>query len=496
MLVNTLLAANHRIPQTPAVSDGARTLTYKQLTLLASVLKDVVSRETQCERVGIMLPASTVFPPALMGVLWASRIAVPLNFLLKADELSRIVSDAELDLILTVRHFQNLADNLPARALYLEDLLLKRRMFFAMFRSLPEVARADRDATAVILYTSGTTSDPKGVELSYDNLHSNCIDTICSLNIDARQRFLNILPPFHVFGLTANVLIPIALGAFVHAIPRFSPVAAVRAIAEHRISLILAVPSMYAAILRTKSATRDSFRSVHLAVSGGEPLSDRVRVGFEERFGVTLREGYGLTETSPIISACSTTSYRQGTVGKPIRGVEVRIVGPDERIMSQGEEGEILVRGPGVMKGYYRKPEETREVLDRAGWLHTGDVGRLDNDSFLQITGRAKEMLIIGGENVSPREIEAALEAHESVAQAAVIGMHDDLRGEVPFAFVIPKSGARINEQELRNFANRSLAGFKVPKRIQIREDLPTGPTGKILKRRLRELAGLDTQDA
>jgi long-chain acyl-CoA synthetase len=488
LFVDALLEANRQTPKNSAVADGVRELTYRRLTLLACVFRDVASRETSCERVGIMLPASTAFPAVLMGVFWASRIAVPLNFLLNADELRCIVNDAELDLILTVRHFKDLADKLGVRAVFLEDLPLKRRMLFKMFMPLPRAPSVDPQATAVILYTSGTTSEPKGVELSHDNLHSNCVDTIDSLGIDPRQTFLNILPPFHVFGLTANVLVPIVLGAGVFAIPRFSPVAAVKACAERDVSMILAIPSMYAAMMRTKSARPDSFRSIYLAVSGGEPLPDSVRVRFQERFGVTLKEGYGLTETSPVVAASTPTSHRVGSVGRPIRNVDIRIVGADGQAVPGGEGGEILIRGPGVMKGYFRKPEETRRVLDSDGWFRTGDVGHLDDEGFLWITGRCKEMLIIGGENVFPREIEAVLEAHEGVLQAAVIGMPDDLRGEAPVAFVIPAQGAHVDEQELRGYAKRVLAGFKVPKRIEIREDLPTGPTGKILKRRLREL--------
>ncbi len=488
MFVDALLEANRRIPKKLAVADAVRELTYRRFTQFASVFKDLVARETSCERVGIMLPASTVFPAVLMGVFWSSRIAVPLNFLLSVDELTRVVEDADLDLILTVRHFEGLAAKLGVRALFLEDLRLKRRVLVKMFMPLPRPPRVDPQATAVILYTSGTTSEPKGVELSHNNLYSNCVDTIHSLNIDDGHTFLNILPPFHVFGLTANVLVPIVLGAGVFAIPRFSPVAAAKACAERGISIILAIPSMYAAILRTKSTKPDSFRSVFLAVSGGEPLPDSVRRGFEERFGVTLKEGYGLTETSPVVAANAPTCYRMGTVGKPVRNVRIRIAGTNGNPLPDGEDGEIAIHGPGIMKGYFRKPEETRRVVDADGWLRTGDIGHLDDEGFLTITGRCKEMLIIGGENVFPREIEAVLEAHESVLQAAVIGVPDELRGEVPVAFVIPAQDSHVDEQELRSHAKRSLAGFKVPKRIEIRDDLPTGPTGKILKRRLREL--------
>ncbi len=488
MLVDLLLDAAARCPKKIAVDDGLQPLAYKRLALLSAVLRDVVNRETKCQHVGIMLPASAMFPASLFGVLWAGKVAVPLNFLLAPDELSRVVADADIDIVLTVKHFQTLADQLPMRPLYLEDLALKRKALTAMLRRTPPAPTVRPDATAVILYTSGTTAEPKGVELTHNNLHSNASDAIHSLGIDPDQKLLNILPPFHVFGLTGNVLVPTMLAATTYAIPRFNPLALLKTVAQKRISLIMAIPSMYAALLKTKSAKPEAFSSVFLAVSGGEPLPESVRIGFEQRFGVTLRQGYGLTETSPVVTACSVEAHIVGTVGQPIRNAKVRIVDPQGADLPQGSDGEILVAGPGVMKGYYKKPDETRSVIDDDGWFHTGDIGRLDEKGYLAITGRAKEMLIIGGENVFPREIEAALETYEGVLQVAVIGIPDDLRGELPAAFVMPQEAARLTEQALRNHAKQLLAGFKVPKRVIIRSDLPTGPTGKILKRRLHDL--------
>lgn len=488
MLVDALLAANRHRPDTVAVEDGHTSLTYRRLTLLASILRKIVSRKTECKRIAVMLPASSLFPAALFGVLWSSRITVPLNFLLNAKELARVVRDAELDLILTIRHFADLSARLPAETLLLDELPLKRKLAFASLKRLPPPPDVDPHATAVILYTSGTTAEPRGVELTHHNLHSNCVDAIQSLEMELQPTFLNILPPFHVFGLTANVLIPVVLASRVCAIPRFSPLAVVRTIAATKVSVMLAIPSMYAALLRLKSAKPDDFRSIRLAISGGEPLPASIARSFEERFGVRLCQGYGLTEASPVVSTCSANVYREGSVGRPIRNVEIRIVDGDGQDRPVGEEGEILVRGPGMMKGYYKRLEETNRVIDADGWFHTGDMGRLDRDGFLTITGRAKETLIIGGENVSPREIEAALESHEAVLQVAVIGATDPSRGEVPIAFVIPQRGTNVTEPELRAFAKRSLAGFKVPRQIHIRDDLPQGPTGKILKRRLREL--------
>lgn len=487
MLIDAFRKTVDRSPRTLAVCDSVRSLTYRQLARVASVLRDVIARQTSCQRVGIMLPASSVFPAVLFGTLWSSKIAVPLNFLLQADELKPIIEDAQLDLILTIRHFADLAARLPARVVFLDELPLKRRVLLSALRRLPPTPRVDPDDTAVILYTSGTTGSPKGVELSHHNLHSNCVATIELLQIESNNRFLNVLPPFHVFGLTANVLVPVVLGASVYAIPRFSPVATIKTVRDKQITIILAIPSMYAAILRTKSAPRDTFESVYLAVSGGEPLPHSVHQQFQDRFGVALREGYGLTETSPVIAVGSADRYKIATVGMPLPNTEIRIVAEDGTVLPATLDGEILVRGPGVMKGYFRRPQETRLVIDADGWFATGDIGNVDEEGYLSITGRAKDMLIIGGENVFPREIEAALESHADVLQAAVIGIPDELRGEAPVAFVIPRPGADITEQLLRNHVKKLLAGFKTPKRIEICEDLPTGPTGKILKRALRD---------
>ncbi len=485
MLIDSLINSVKRTPSAPAVTDGTRSLNYRQLADLASVFRGIIERASGCERIGIMLPASTAFPAVLMGVLWAKRTAVPLNFLLSEDELKAIITDAELDLVITVRHFSECMSCQPCRTIFLEDLPLKRKMVFERFRARRKAPNVNPMDTAVILYTSGTTAQPKGVELTYRNLHSNCTDTIAALDIDSSHRFLNILPPFHVFGLTGTVLVPIVLGASSFAIPRFNPLAVVRAIRDYRISLMMAVPSMYAAMLRTKSTTADDFQSVILAVSGGEPLPDSVRKEFEERFRVVLRQGYGLTETSPVVAAGSVAHHKTGTVGKPIRHVEVRTVDENGESLHAGGEGEILVRGPGLMKGYYKKTAETEDAIDSEGWFHTGDIGCVDSDGYLAITGRAKEMLIIGGENVFPREIEAALEAHDDVLQAAVIGVPDTLRGEVPIAYVLCRPDSNPDGQDLRNFVKGSIAGFKIPKEIIVKSDLPVGPTGKLLKRQL-----------
>jgi len=262
----------------------------------------------------------------------------------------------------------------------------------------------------------------------------------------------------------------------------------VRTLREHTIEVMLAIPSMYAALLRAKSAKPEHFESMEFAISGGEPLSDRVRNALKEQFGVRLREGYGLTETSPVLAVDGGDETSPGTVGRPIDHVELSLRDAEGKAVRPGEDGEIFARGPGVMKGYRNMPKETAAVLDREGWFRTGDIGRIDERGRLSITGRAKEMLIIGGENVFPREIESVIEELPGILQVAVIGAPDDMRGEVAVAFVLPDEGANVTESAIRAHCKSKLASLKVPRAVHVREDLPLGPTGKIQKRKLRDL--------
>ena len=485
MLVDALVASTNRSSSSPAVADPRMRLSYGRLATLAMVLRGVIVDQTRRDRVGIMLPASAGFAATVFGALWCRKTAVPLNFLLSVAELRKIVLDAELDLILSIHHFDELLAQLPVRSLALEDIGLKRKILFSLLRRRPATPDVRPDELAVLLYTSGTDGDPKGVELTYANLRSNCDDCIATARMTPEHRFLNMLPPFHVFGLTANVLVPVVLGASVYCLPRFQPVAVVEAVAREKPSILMAIPSMYAALLRMKTVPADTYSGLYLAISGGEPLPESVAAGFRERFGVELLQGYGLSETSPVVSLSLPDGNRPGAVGRPIRNIQIRIADDLGRELPPGSDGEILVKGPGVMKGYHNRQYLTAQVM-ADGWFRTGDIGRLDAEGFLWITGRKKEMLIVGGENVFPREIENVLLEHPAVAEAAVIGEPDPLRGEVPVAFVVCREGATATEADLRGFAREHLAGHKVPRTIRIVPDLPRGPTGKVLKRSLR----------
>lgn len=494
MLVDCLLETAHRFADKPAIKDPAREMTFSQLLTFAQTVSRLVTRETSCPRVGIMLPTTGAALGTIAGTLWAGRTFVPLNFLLQPAELQRIVADAQIDLVLSTIHFREHLSQVPVRTLYLEKLGLKRRYLWSRLRHAPPAPAVAQDDLAAIVYTSGTSGEPKGVCLSHGNLAFNARAIVDHIQITADDRFLGVLPNFHVFGLTVLNVIPLIFGASVSCIPRFSPQDMHRTIVEDHTTLVIAIPSMFAALARLKTLSPAEFCHVKVAASGGEPLPRKVYQEVQERTGMRIIEGYGMTETAPIISADQPWAHKVGTVGRPLAGVEVQVRkircenGSQSTQSPADPEGELYVRGPLVMKGYYRKPEETAAVIGADGWLRTGDIVRIDSDGYMQITGRAKELIIVGGENVHPREIEEVLDSHPAVEQSAVIGREDGLRGETVVGFVTLHEGASATGVDLREYCRRHLAGFKVPREIHVRSDLPRGPTGKVLKRELPRL--------
>jgi long-chain acyl-CoA synthetase len=309
------------------------------------------------------------------------------------------------------------------------------------------------------------------------------------IDVGPRDLALGVLPQFHSFGLTVLSVLPLWCGMRVVWSARFVPGRIVKLIREHRPTVLVAIPSMYNALLSVKDAGPEDFRSLRLTVSGGEPLSDETAARFLERFGVRLNEGYGLTETAPVTNMCRPQEWRAHSVGPAVPGVRQRIVDPATGApVPTGQDGEVQIQGPNVMRGYYRLPEATAEAFTPDGFFRTGDMGRLDDDGHLYITGRIKEMLIIGGENVFPREIEEALNQHPSVQASAVIGKRDPMRGELPVAFVEVREGQTFDETALKQWCRQRLAGYKVPDEVRLVEALPRNPTGKIMRRDLKAL--------
>ncbi len=487
-----------RHPTQVATIDDRQQLTYGKLVGGAFFLAEAIENRTEQRHVGIMLPTSGAFPLALLACWLARRTAVPLNYLLAPDELRYVIRDSGIDTIITVGpmvEFIGGASVLPAEV----RLLSLEEADFSGFAPLRWPPRFEPDDLAALLYTSGTSGRPKGVMLTHGNFAANIEDCAAHAQLARGDTFLGVLPQFHSFGLTVLTLIPLAVGARVVYTARFLPRRIVDLVREYRPDMFVAIPSMYGALLSVKDATADDFRSIRRAVSGGEPLPDAVFEAFQERYGVQVLEGYGLTETAPVTHWSTPEHYRRHAVGRSLPRVATVVVDDRDQPVGPDVDGEILLAGPNIMAGYYHLPQETQAamlrmpeaLLSRGGYrttraFRTGDIGHVDADGYLYITGRKKEMLIVGGENVFPREIEEVLSMHPSVKAAAVIGKQDGMRGEVPVAFIELNEGAQLDEAGLRSWCRERLAGYKAPREIRVMDALPRSATGKLLRRKLR----------
>lgn len=482
MLFEPLFEHAKNEPEHLAVIDDNGRYTYAEVAAKAAALGMYLSFQTEKPRIGLLLPPGLGFVASFYATLLAGKTVVPINYLLGDKEIGHIVQDSDIDLVLTGPFFLPRLKDLPVKVIDLTQLPKDPPKIEPQFPS------PKPDDVAVLLYTSGSTGLPKGVLLTYGNLQSDVHAAIKHADLKSKHIFLGIIPLFHSFGILAMLIAPIQLGATVIYIARFSPVATLKALREHKASIVFGTPSMIAAIARLKDAKPEDFSSIYAIIAGGEPLPAALREGFQQRFGVPLYEGYGLTETSPVVAINVPQTSRPGSVGSAVPGAEIRITGDNGAALPPGEIGEIWLRGPMIMKGYHNLPKETAEALTPDGYFRTGDLGRLDPDGFLYITGRKKEMIIVAGEKAYPREIEDVLLRHPSVHEAAVVGKKDPGRGEAIVAFVTPKEGQTIQADQLRAFVrDQGLAQWKVPKEIFVVEDLPRSPTGKVLKRELAQ---------
>ena len=482
-IIRTLLARPGRV----VIIDDQRRWKAAELLVGALHLAAEIERRSEARTVAVMLPPGGAFPMAALASWMLGRTVVPLNFLLKPEELQYVVDDCDTDVLVSagpMLDFLGLAPRVKS-LIKLETL---------NFRAFPEVrwpASAQPQDLAVLLYTSGTSGRPKGVMLTHANISANIEQCRVYAGFGSKDVVLGVLPQFHSFGFTVLTMLPLTVGALATYTARFMPQKIIKLFREHRPTAFIAIPSMYNALLHVKDATADDFTSLRFIVSGGEPLPDAVASGFRERFGRRINEGYGLTETSPVTNWCLPEEDVPHSVGKPLPGVSERIVDLESgATLGPGADGEVRIKGPNIMAGYYKLPEQTRAVFDEDGWFRTGDIGRQREDGHLFITGRLKEMLIVGGENVFPREIEEVLDKHPSVLASAVVGVQDPVRGELPVAFVEVREGERFDEAALRTWCRERLAGYKVPRDIQLIDKLPRNPTGKIMRRELKGLVG------
>ena len=440
------------------------------------------------DRIGIMLPNVPYFAIAYYGVLRAGMTVVPLNVLLKGREVSFYLEDPEARLVFAWHDFLEAAQQ-GAESSGTEVVSVKPGEFEELLGEHdPEHDLVDRDEsdTAVILYTSGTTGKPKGAELTHANLHKNvevAAETLAGLTPD--DILLGALPLFHSFGQTCGLNCSTYIGSTMSLIPRFDPAKALEIIQRDKVTVFQGVPTMFGAMLNQEGRDEYDVSSLRLCMSGGSAMPGEVQRGFEEAFGCIVLEGYGLSETSPVASFNHPDRERKvGSIGTPIQGVEMKSVDEDGREVDQGEVGEIAIKGHNVMKGYWNREDATREVM-KDGWFLTGDMGKVDEDGYFFIVDRKKELIIRGGYNVYPREVEEVLYEHPSIQEAAVIAVPDDSMGEEVGAAIVLKKGEDVSEDDVKGYVKEQVANYKYPRKIWFVDELPKGPTGKILKREI-----------
>ncbi|OIK07575.1 long-chain-fatty-acid--CoA ligase [Streptomyces monashensis] len=487
-LADFLVDTARRLPDRPALRLGTTTTTYAELDRLSARAAALLRTEglRTGDRVALMLPNVPEFVILYYAVLRAGGIVVPMNPLLKERETAYHLRDSGA-VLLFEWHAAPGEGGAGAAAAGVRHLAVEPAAFAAELARLEpqyDVTPAAGDDIAVLLYTSGTTGRPKGAALTHAGLRHNTEVNVTEVQrLTSEDVIVGCLPLFHIFGQTCTMNVAVCSGAALTLVPRFEPGAVLDAIARDRATVFEGVPTMYAALLQHPADADVS--SLRMCVSGGASLPVEVLHGFERRFGCMVLEGFGMSETSPVVSFNHPDRPRKpGSVGTPIRDVEVRLLDASGEDVAPGEVGELAVRGPNVMKEYWNRPEDTAATVPD-GWLRTGDLARRDEDGYLFIVDRKKDLIIRGGYNVYPREIEEVLHEHPAVALAAVLGVPDERLGEEVAAAVVLRPGFRADTEELRQFVRDRVAAYKYPRRVWLADALPMGPSGKILKREI-----------
>ncbi|SCF21488.1 long-chain-fatty-acid--CoA ligase [Micromonospora mirobrigensis] len=493
-------------PDKPLCHLGELTFSYAQVDEISGRVAAALlgSGLRRGDKVAVQLPNVPQFLFTYFAILKAGLVMVPLNPLLRAGEIAYHLADSETRVLVTFELFADEAVrgaagvegvrtyvvNLPGSDRRPDGTRSYDELYAA--QDTGEIAPTEADDTAVLLYTSGTTGRPKGAELTHFNLYMNCTVGGELFGFRDDDIGLAVLPLFHVFGLSSVLNVAVRYGGTIVLVPRFEVEPVVAAIERHRCTIFSGVPTMYFALVQADLTGRD-LGSLRVGVSGGAAIPGEVIRAFEEKVpGVVILEGYGLSETASTTTFNISAEQRKVlSVGKPIWGVQTRVVDEADRPLPAGPDqvGEIVVRGHNVMKGYYRNPEATAEAL-RGGWFHTGDLGYADDDGYLFIVDRKKDMIIRGGFNVYPREVEEVLYAHPAVVEAAVIGRPDAKLGEEVVAVLSLTPDAQVTGEELVAWCRERLAAYKYPRQVRVVAELPKGPTGKLLKRELKKELG------
>lgn len=484
-LVAPVIAHAEARPDHEALRGPAGALTYAQLVAAAHAYGGLLRANgvSPGDRVLFIGPTVPEFVVAYLGIHAVGAIVVPVNPLCTPAELAYFIDDAGCSLVIA---WDSLAASARTAATDKGVLFLELSAGASSdAEPLTGVHDFADDDVAMLLYTSGTTGRPKGAELTHRNLASAASISGRLSESTTDDRLGTGLPLFHVFGQAAVMLSGLHAGATLSLLPQFTPTAMIDLIVKDRLTIVCGVPTMWNAMLHAPADTAaDAFEHLRLAVSGGASLPLEVANAFKRRFGCQISEGYGLTETAAIATfARPGTPAPTGTVGPAVYDVEVEIRGSDGTPVATGERGEVFIRGPVVMRGYWKRPEATAETLDADGWLSTGDIGELDDQGNLRIVDRAKELIIRGGYNVYPSEVENALYEHPDIVEVAVVGVPDNHYGEEIAAVIAVSSGSTLAAADVRAWANDRLASYKLPRAVQFVDALPKGPSGKILKR-------------
>jgi len=494
-LASAFAASVKKRPDKTALFWGDREYSYAELWDQTDWISHQLRLELNVkpgDRVGVWLKNCPEFVGSLFGILHSGAVAVPINNFLKPDEVNYILNDAGIDVLITdadlgshVRALHAARPNL--KLLKIEELNERPpRDGRAPSRSKPHITQAKPADLAVLIYTSGTTGRPKGAMLSHGNLLHNVESCRIVLQTVDLDRFAILLPLFHSYMLTVGLLLPLLVGGSIVLVKSLHPVRNVlQEILQRQATVMPAIPQFYRSMVNAPIPVPLPLR---MCVSGAAPLPVQVLQEFEAKFHIPLIEGYGLSEASPVVTKNPLDGTRKpGSIGLPIPNVEVSIQNESGQFLGPNQIGEVCVKGGNVMMGYWKQPEETAKAM-RQGWLLTGDIGYRDEQGYYFITDRKKDMLLVNGINVYPREIEEVLYQYPGVKEAAVIGRPDSRKGEQPVAFISPNQGQAVEESELRNFLRKRLADYKVPRKIVVLPALPRNATGKILKIALREL--------
>jgi long-chain acyl-CoA synthetase len=490
-LALSLATAAQARPQRPAVTHEGAALTVGELWERSGRAATMLAARgvRRGDRVAIQLPNVPAFADFYFGVLRLGAVVVPVNPLLRAAESAYTLADAGARVLIAWHEAEMPAPGPgPVEVIPIAEPF-GGGVFDAYEDRGEEPVDVVPEETAVILYTSGTTGRPKGAELTHRNLGLNTRAVVDHLEMVADDVLLGTLPLFHSFGQTCTLNASLAVGARLALLTRFDAAAAVELLDREEVTILMGVPTMLAGIAGV-AADHGPFPRLRIAASGGAPLPREQAENFERVTDVPVLDTWGLSETSPAATLNRPGATRVGSVGRPIDGVEVRAVGDDGEPLPAGETGQLAIRGHNVMKGYWRRPEATAKAITADGWFLTGDLGQVDEDGFVFVVGRLKDMIIRGGMNIYPREVEEVLHRHPAVGEAAVVGVPDERLGEEVGAAVVLAPGASAEPDELRDWLRERVAPFKYPRHVWMLEELPKGPTGKILKREIHPPAG------